>query len=182
MKNHMVKHMASKNKWPVSLRYAFSNNITNVVWQNDWFIAKAWMRTKSCSTISTASSCSIDLPVGHGPPFSPLILPSTQLRFRTVLVISFQQASRRALTNQLPALCWLALLEATTSLWLWGKTLCFSQPILLYFWLIQTYKAPPVLTDSQSKILFTVLTQKPQLCLDWNVSSGFQSKCEHIIS
>lgn len=155
-KNHMVKHMASKNKWPVALRYVFSNNITSVVWQNGWFTAKAWMRTKSCSTISTPSSCCIDLPVGHRPPPFPLVPPSTQLRPRTVLVISFHQPSRGALTNQLPASCWLALLEATTGPWFWGKTLCFSQPILLCVWLSQHHEASANWLPKQ--ILFTVLT------------------------
>lgn len=46
--------------------------------------------------------------------------PSTRLRLRTVLVISFHRASRGALTNQLPASCWLALMEATTSPWFGG--------------------------------------------------------------
>lgn len=85
----MVKHMASKNKWPVSPRHVFSNNITSVVWQNGWFIAEASMRTKSSGTVSTASSCSIDLPVGHGPPFSPpRYHPSLQLNYASGLYMS----------------------------------------------------------------------------------------------
>lgn len=128
------------------------------------------MRTKSCSTISTLSSCSIDLHVGHGPPFFPP-QPSHQ-RLRTVLVISFHQASRGALTNQLPASCWLTLLEATALLW--QNAVFQSTDTALCLTCSKLWSSG--LTDSQSKILFTTLMLK-QLCLDQRMSTGLQQGC-----
>lgn len=80
------------------------------------------MRTKSCGTISTASSCSIDLPVGHGPPVLPLIppLPSTTPQVCTCHLIS--QSQEPASTNQLPAACWSRLLEGLEEMLQSAKT------------------------------------------------------------
>lgn len=105
------------NTWPVKTNglchWDMFFLITSQVYYG-WLIAKAWMRTKSCSTISTPSSCSIDLPVGHGPPPRPS-LRTTMPQDCTWQLISPSQ--RGALTNQLPASCWLVVLEATTGLW-----------------------------------------------------------------
>lgn len=90
------------------------------------------------------------------PPFLPpaIIPPSNSTTLQDCTCHLIPPSQLRGVTNQLPASCSSAPSEATASLWFGGRTLCFSQSMLLYVWL-----NPPVLTDSQSKILFfTVLT------------------------
>lgn len=119
----MVKHMASKNKRPVSLRYVSSLITSQVLCGNalGLRLGPGWEQ-RAAAPFPHPHHVVLISSVGHGPPFPPpsVIPPSTRLRLRTVLVISFHRASMGALTNQLPASCWLALMEATTSPWFGG--------------------------------------------------------------
>lgn len=151
----MAKHMASKTKWPVSqwccccCFFSFTNNITNVLWQDSRFVAKAQMRTKSCGTISTLSSCSIDLRVGHGPPFlSPITLPlSPQDDTCHLISPSSQSGLNKSITS----------FFAASLYWrpqpFWGKSVCLSQITLLGVSLVQSYGSLNKLTAT-GKIIF----------------------------
>lgn len=119
------------------LFFFFSNNITNGLWYNGWFLAMAWMRTKSCRTIPTLSSCSIDLHADHGPPFFFLLMARISASGLylssnfTKSVGGLQQINYRPLAGSLH---WRLQLSS-------GKTLLFSQPLLLYVWLVWSYEA-----------------------------------------
>lgn len=146
----MAKHMASKTKWPVSLWcffFSFTNNVTNVLWHDGRFMAKAQMRTKSCGTISTLSSCSIDLHVGHGPPLlSPITLPlSPQDCVCHLISPSSQSGLNKSITSFFAA--WLYCRPQP----FWGKSLCFSQITLLGVSLVQSYGSLSKLTKKKKK-------------------------------
>lgn len=180
VKKNYFLYVLQKNTWPVKTNglchWDMFSLITSQVQRgkSGWFLAE-WEQRTAVPFPHPHHVILIFLWVMHHL-FLTLIPPSTELCLRTAFVISFQQASRGALTNQLPASCWLAP-KGHRPMVLGQNTVFQSANIALRL-------TCSVLTHSQSKYLFFLKQcyYKKQLCFDHKVCSCVQNKCEHFKS